>query len=117
MTARLRRVTSTDGVTLAVYEHGDPAAPTIVAVHGYPDNHSVWDGVVELLSDRFHVVTYDVRGAGASDKPSARGGPLARGAQHRGPGARRDAVPRQRVRFGRPSAAPSGVAAGTTSRS
>jgi pimeloyl-ACP methyl ester carboxylesterase len=72
MTARLRRVTSSDGVTLAVYEHGDPTAPTVVAVHGYPDNHSVWDGVVELLADRFHVVTYDVRGAGASDKPPVR---------------------------------------------
>jgi pimeloyl-ACP methyl ester carboxylesterase len=72
MTARLRRVPSSDGVTLAVYEHGDPTAPTIVAIHGYPDNHSVWDAVVPLLADRFHVVTYDVRGAGGSDKPEAR---------------------------------------------
>ena len=67
-----RRVTSTDGTTLAVYESGKPAAPTVVAVHGYPDNHAVWDGVVALLSDEFHVVTYDVRGAGASDKPTTR---------------------------------------------
>jgi NAD(P)-dependent dehydrogenase (short-subunit alcohol dehydrogenase family)/pimeloyl-ACP methyl ester carboxylesterase len=65
-------VTSTDGVTLAVYEWGDPAAPTIVAVHGYPDNHAVWDGVATLLADRFHFVAYDVRGAGESDKPGAR---------------------------------------------
>lgn len=64
-----RQVTSTDGVRLAVQEHGDPANPTLVAVHGYPDNHAVWDGVVELLRERFHVVTYDVRGAGDSDKP------------------------------------------------
>ena len=42
-------------------------------MHGYPDNHTVWDGVAALLADRFHVVTYDVRGAGASDKPGARG--------------------------------------------
>jgi pimeloyl-ACP methyl ester carboxylesterase len=69
---RLRRVTSSDGVTLAVYEQGDPTAPTIVAIHGYPDNHSVWDAVVPLLADRFHVVTYDVRGAGSSDKPRVR---------------------------------------------
>jgi pimeloyl-ACP methyl ester carboxylesterase len=72
MAARLRRVTSSDGVTLAVYEHGDPTAPTIVAIHGYPDDHSVWDAVVPLLADRFHVVSYDVRGAGGSDKPKAR---------------------------------------------
>ncbi len=71
MTTTPRRVISSDGVGLAVFESGDPAAPTIVAVHGYPDNHAVWDGVAALLADRFHVVTYDVRGAGASDKPGA----------------------------------------------
>jgi NAD(P)-dependent dehydrogenase (short-subunit alcohol dehydrogenase family)/pimeloyl-ACP methyl ester carboxylesterase len=72
MTTSPRRVTSTDGVRLAVYESGDPTAPTVVAVHGCPDNHAVWDGVVERLATDFHVVTYDVRGAGESDKPGAR---------------------------------------------
>jgi pimeloyl-ACP methyl ester carboxylesterase len=65
-------ITSTDGVRLAVQEHGNSASPTLVAIHGYPDNHTIWDGMVPLLSDRFHVVTYDVRGAGASDRPAAR---------------------------------------------
>ncbi|MFT4265110.1 MAG: alpha/beta fold hydrolase [Nocardioides sp.] len=69
-----RSVATTDGLSLAAYEAGDPAAPTIVAVHGYPDDHTVWDGVVALLADRFHVVTYDVRGAGASDAPLSRDG-------------------------------------------
>jgi NAD(P)-dependent dehydrogenase (short-subunit alcohol dehydrogenase family)/pimeloyl-ACP methyl ester carboxylesterase len=55
-----------------VYEAGDPAAPTLLAVHGYPDNHTVWDGVTQLLAENFHVVRYDVRGAGDSDKPRAR---------------------------------------------
>jgi len=67
-----QRVRSTDGVELAVYESGDPRNSTIVAVHGYPDNHHVWDGVAELLADKYHVVTYDVRGAGESDQPSGR---------------------------------------------
>lgn len=71
-TTSTREVTSTDGVRLAVYETGDPEAPTVVAVHGYPDNHHVWDGVVAILSERYRVVTYDVRGAGASDKPRDR---------------------------------------------
>ncbi|HEV7203019.1 MAG TPA: SDR family oxidoreductase [Jatrophihabitans sp.] len=65
-------MTSSDGVSLAVYESGDPERSTVLAVHGYPDNHTVWDGVVELLAERFHVVTYDVRGCGESDKPGAR---------------------------------------------
>src|SRR4051794_37901918 len=64
-----RRVTSSDGVKLAVYQSGAPDAPTVLLVHGYPDNHAVWDGVAELLAARFSVVTYDVRGTGASDQP------------------------------------------------
>jgi NAD(P)-dependent dehydrogenase (short-subunit alcohol dehydrogenase family)/pimeloyl-ACP methyl ester carboxylesterase len=56
-------------VSLAVYAQGDPANPTVLLVHGYPDNHTMWDGVVAQLASRFHVVTYDVRGAGASSRP------------------------------------------------
>jgi pimeloyl-ACP methyl ester carboxylesterase len=67
-------VTATDGLELAVYEAGDPNAATIVAIHGYPDNASVWNGVVDLLRERFHVVSYDVRGAGQSAAPASRAG-------------------------------------------
>lgn len=74
MTSATRYVPSSDGVALAVFETGDPVRPTVVAVHGYPDDHTVWDGVVDLLADEFHVVTYDVRGAGASEAPSDRAG-------------------------------------------
>jgi pimeloyl-ACP methyl ester carboxylesterase len=69
-----RHVLSTDGVSIAVYETGDQERPTVVAVHGYPDDHTVWDGVVALLADDFHVVTYDVRGAGGSEAPRERAG-------------------------------------------
>lgn len=66
-----RFVTSADGVRLAVHEYGDPQGAVIVAVHGYPDNHAVWDRVAAELAD-FRVVAYDVRGAGASDEPTGR---------------------------------------------
>lgn len=56
-------------VRLAVYQHGNPLNPTVILVHGYPDNHEVWDGVVAQLQNDFHVVTYDVRGSGASSAP------------------------------------------------
>ena len=70
-----RRVVTSDGLGLAVQEHGgQPGAPTVVAVHGYPDDHTVWDGVADALAQRYRVVTYDVRGAGASGEPSVRAG-------------------------------------------
>ena len=64
-----RRVES-ESAELAVHETGDPTAPTVILVHGYPDTHGVWDEVVELLSARFHVVTFDTRGVGESTAPA-----------------------------------------------
>ena len=45
-------VPASDGVNLAVhaYTEIDKRRPTILAVHGYPDNHHVWDGVARELS-------------------------------------------------------------------
>ncbi|MEV4422538.1 alpha/beta fold hydrolase [Patulibacter sp. NPDC049589] len=67
-------VRTSDGVALAVREHGDPADPTVVLVHGYPDTQELWSGVVAALEDDHHVVTYDVRGAGESTAPGGLGG-------------------------------------------
>jgi len=67
-----RDITTTDGLALRVYESGPPSAPTVVCVHGYPDDHTVWDGVAAELANRYHVVSYDVRGAGESGKPAGR---------------------------------------------
>ncbi len=69
-------VTASDGVTLAVHRYTDvdPQRPTILAIHGYPDNHHVWDGAAELLGEGFNVVAYDVRGAGESSCPAKRSG-------------------------------------------
>ncbi|MFF9175588.1 SDR family oxidoreductase [Streptomyces sp. NPDC014793] len=66
--ARERRV-RTGGVELCVAELGDPRAPTVVLVHGYPDSKEVWSEVAARLADRFHVVLYDVRGHGRSTAP------------------------------------------------
>jgi NAD(P)-dependent dehydrogenase (short-subunit alcohol dehydrogenase family)/pimeloyl-ACP methyl ester carboxylesterase len=67
----MRWVESGD-VRLAVFEEGDPANPTVLLLHGYPDTHRVWDEVAALLRDRFHLVRYDVRGAGRSTAPRDR---------------------------------------------
>jgi len=78
MLANERRVRS-DGVELAVREAGDPERPTVVLLHGYPDTSALWMPVFERLEPRYHVVTYDVRGAGASSTPR---GPNAYSLEH-----------------------------------
>ena len=63
-----RRVSS-HGVELAVVEAGEREHPTVVLVHGYPDRKELWAGIAQRLAGRFHVVAYDVRGAGESSVP------------------------------------------------
>lgn len=58
-----------DGVKLRVREWSRDKQTTVVLVHGYPDSSHVWDATAELLAKHFHVVAYDVRGAGESDAP------------------------------------------------
>ena len=73
-------ITASDGVNLAVHRYTeiDTARPTILAIHGYPDNHHVWDAVAEQFCERYqgryNVVGYDVRGAGESSRPAKRSG-------------------------------------------
>lgn len=61
-----------DGVELAVYTWGqDDGRPTVVLVHGYPDNAGIWTSAAEALAEDHYVLAYDVRGAGASSRPTA----------------------------------------------
>lgn len=62
-------VDSADGARIAVYEEGNPEGPTVVLVHGFPDSHVLWDGVVPLLAERFRIIRYDNRGVGLSSVP------------------------------------------------
>ncbi|CAN5126503.1 hypothetical protein BH18ACT9_BH18ACT9_19640 [soil metagenome] len=66
------RMVPSAGLEIAVREHSGPGSgrPTVVLVHGYPDRQQTWDPVVESLPPaELHIVTYDVRGAGASGVP------------------------------------------------
>ncbi len=59
---------------LALSEYGRSSKPTVLLVHGFPNTSAIWAPVIESLSQELHVVTYDVRGAGASDVPNRRSG-------------------------------------------
>jgi pimeloyl-ACP methyl ester carboxylesterase len=69
--AVVRRRVRGHGVDLAVIELGDRLRPTVVLIHGFPDTSAVWAPVAQLLATAgFHVVAYDVRGAGDSGVPN-----------------------------------------------
>jgi pimeloyl-ACP methyl ester carboxylesterase len=60
-----------DDVQLA-YDSTGQGSP-IIFVHGYPFNRSLWSDQVDALSDRYRVITVDLRGFGessSSDSPA-----------------------------------------------
>lgn len=48
---------------------GDPAAPLLLCLHGFPEYWGAWRDVMPLLAKRFRVVAPDQRGFGQSSKP------------------------------------------------
>lgn len=68
---KTQKMIMADDVQLSVYEWGEssPELETIILIHGYPDDASVWDKMAAKLSHNFHVVSYDVRGTGNSTAP------------------------------------------------
>ena len=71
MNSTERFVDSADGERIAVYEQGNPDGPALVLVHGWPDSHVLWDGIVPLLAERFRIIRYDNRGVGKSSVPKS----------------------------------------------
>ncbi|HEU5285927.1 MAG TPA: alpha/beta fold hydrolase [Sphingomicrobium sp.] len=67
--SEFRRIALATGVTLNVAVAGDPAAPPVVLLHGFPESHRTWRGLAPLLQDRFRLVMPDQRGFAGSDRP------------------------------------------------
>jgi haloalkane dehalogenase len=62
-----------DGLRLHAREFGAAfrgQGPSLVLMHGFPDNGHLYDALVPELSSRFHVITFDFLGWGQSDKPA-----------------------------------------------
>jgi pimeloyl-ACP methyl ester carboxylesterase len=62
-------------------ELGDPGAPVLALVHGFPTSSIDWFEVAEQLSARFRVCMLDFPGYGFSDKPRGWGYSLQRDAE------------------------------------
>ena len=64
------KVVGGGGVSLSVQETGNASGPAIVLIHGFGANHLTWDAQFRgKLAQDFRVVSYDLRGHGASDRP------------------------------------------------
>ena len=58
------------GVTLDVATAGDPTAPPIVLLHGFPESHRTWRHVIPQLATDHFVIAPDQRGFARSSKPA-----------------------------------------------
>jgi non-heme chloroperoxidase len=59
-----------DGVSIAVQDWGNPEGPEILFIHGFSQASLSWARQTSSeLAKEFHIVTYDLRGHGNSDKP------------------------------------------------
>jgi pimeloyl-ACP methyl ester carboxylesterase len=63
------RGVNVDGVRIFYREAGDPKAPAILLLHGYPSSSHMYRNLIPLLADRYHVVAPDLPGFGFSDAP------------------------------------------------
>src|SRR4051794_16189903 len=65
------RVTGEGGVGLEVWVDGPEDGVPVLFLHGWPDSHSLWRHQVAALSAAgFRTIAPDLRGFGASDKPT-----------------------------------------------
>jgi len=63
-------VTTPDGLTISAQEWGNPNGLGIVFIHGFSQSNLSWMRQTNSdLATEFHIVTYDLRGHGNSDKP------------------------------------------------
>lgn len=58
-----------DGVQIYYEDAG--RGPAVLLSHGYSATSQMWTGQVAALQDRYRVITWDMRGHGASDSPEA----------------------------------------------
>lgn len=63
------RTVTVDGIDIFYREAGDPKAPTILLLHGFPTSSHMFRDLIPLLADRFHLIAPDYPGFGYSACP------------------------------------------------
>jgi pimeloyl-ACP methyl ester carboxylesterase len=64
------RYATVDGHRLFYREAGDPGAPALLLLHGFPTSSHMFRDLVPALADRYHVIAPDHLGFGLSDAPT-----------------------------------------------
>ena len=67
---RVARDVTARGVRMRVIEAGEGHGPPLMLIHGFLGSHLVFDDVIDLLAQHFHVIAPDLPGFGQSEKPS-----------------------------------------------
>lgn len=58
-------IARSNGASVAVFEYGNPDSDTtVLLVHGYPNDHTMFDPMIDAIGDRARVISYDTRGGG-----------------------------------------------------
>jgi pimeloyl-ACP methyl ester carboxylesterase len=64
------RTANVDGHRIFYREAGDPTAPSLLLLHGFPTSSHMFRNLIPLVADRYHVVAPDLPGFGFSDAPA-----------------------------------------------
>jgi pimeloyl-ACP methyl ester carboxylesterase len=67
------RTVDIGGVKVFYREAGPAGAPTLLLLHGYPSSSRMFDMLIPLLADRYHIIAPDYPGFGQSDAPGPSG--------------------------------------------
>jgi pimeloyl-ACP methyl ester carboxylesterase len=59
------------GLNIFYREAGPPDGQTLLLLHGFPSSSRMFDTLMPLLADRFHLIAPDYPGSGQSDAPAA----------------------------------------------
>ncbi|MEU6665904.1 alpha/beta hydrolase [Streptomyces sp. NPDC046727] len=64
------RTATVDGLQVFYREAGDPKAPAVVLLHGFPTSSHMFRHLIPALADRYHVIAPDHIGFGQSAMPA-----------------------------------------------
>ena len=59
-----------DGLNIFYREAGPADAPTVLLLHGFPSSSRMWELLLPLLADKYHLIAPDYPGFGNSSAPS-----------------------------------------------